>query len=81
MAAPLDPPENRPSVISATYASSPMPAMAEVGVDLSRHRSRALEARGFKGTFYVTVGSASMVSRALCPVSPQCIPVTLSPLG
>ena len=33
--APLDAPENLPSVISATEESSPMPAMAEVGLSIS----------------------------------------------
>ena len=36
MDAPLDAPEKRPSVISATLEPSPIPAMAEVGFSISR---------------------------------------------
>ena len=36
MEAPLDAPENRPSVIRATVEPRPIPAMAEVGLSISR---------------------------------------------
>ena len=44
MAAPRVPPEKRPSVIRATWPSSCMPAMAEVGVSISRMPGTALGA-------------------------------------